>query len=113
MSLNRRFFFAAFLLCCFCCAVPVWPQQTVDDLEKRIAALPSAERAYERFRFWSTQLPPDQRGRDILTRYRAYLGDRGFSSAEIDDQIKVIESQGARAEVDRWNRILTSEKPAF
>src|SRR5262249_3026316 len=88
-------------------------QPTADELEKRIASLPAAERIYERYRFWVTQIPADQRGPDVLKRYRTYLSTRGFSPVEIDEQIKFIEAQGARSEVERWNRILTSEKPAF
>jgi hypothetical protein len=45
--------------------------------------------------------------------YRAYLKQHGFSDAEIDAQMKVVEEQGARAEVERWNMILTAEKPRF
>jgi hypothetical protein len=60
--------------------------QTVDEVEKRIANLPAPERAYERFRFWLTQLPPDgrQRGPDTQDRYRAYLKQRGFADAEVE-----------------------------
>ncbi len=88
--------------------------QTADEVEKRTANLPSAERAYERFRFWRTQLPPDQqRAQDNEDRYRAYLKQRGFADAEIDSQFKLIDEQGQRAEVARWNRILTAETPAF
>ncbi len=87
--------------------------QTADEVEKRIANLPAPERAYERFRFWSNQLPPDQRGSDLPDRYRAYLKQRGFADAEVDSQLKLIEEQGQRSEVARWNRILTAERPAF
>ena len=102
---------SVFLLCLL--STPAWPQQGIDQLEQRIANLPAAERAYERFRFWSTQLPPDQRGKDPLKFYRAFLKERGFSDDDAADQISLIQKQGARAEIDRWNRILTSESPAF
>jgi SAM-dependent methyltransferase len=101
------------LLVCFCCPAPAWAQQSADDLEKRIANLPPAERAYERFRFWSTQLPPQPQGPDLTTRYRTYLTERGYSATEAEEQIKLVRTHGARAEVERWNRILTSETPAF
>ncbi len=88
--------------------------QVPDDVEKRIANLPAEQRAYERFRFWITSLPPDQqRGADVDARYRAYLKARGFSDADVATQLKLVEEQGARAEVERWNRILTADKPAF
>ena len=104
--------FVSLFCCCFSWPIPAWPQQAV-DLEKRLAALPPAERTYERFRFWSTQLPEDQRGPDLLGKYRAHLVDRGFSPAEAGAQIKTIQEQGERAEVQRWNRILTSDNPRF
>jgi SAM-dependent methyltransferase len=102
-----------FSLCLFCGFALALPQQTVDDVEKRIATLPPAERAYERFRFWSTQLPADQRGPDLFRLYRVFLNKRGFSDADAEDQIGLVQKQGARAEAERWNRILTSENPTF
>lgn len=89
----------------------VWAQPNVEANEKRIAALPPPERAYERFRFWSTQLPSDQQAPStLLDRYRAYLKSRSFASDEIDEQLRLVESQGRRSEIERWNRILTSER---
>ena len=41
--------------------------QTTDELEKGIANLPPDQRAYERFRFWVTLLPPDQQRNPNLT----------------------------------------------
>jgi hypothetical protein len=93
----------------------LWPQ-TPDEVEKRIAALPPAERAYERFRGWITslQLPPEQHQPDkVEAMYRDYLKSRGFSNGEIDTQIRLIEEQGERTETERWNRILTAENPSF
>ncbi len=48
-----------------------------------------------------------------MTRYREYLKARGVSDAEADTQLKLVQAQGSRAEVERWNRILTAEKPNF
>lgn len=88
--------------------------QTADEVEKRIANLPPDQRAYERFRFWVTMLPPDlRRDPNQLTRYREYLKERGLGDGEADAQVKLVQKQGSRAEVERWNRILTSENPAF
>jgi SAM-dependent methyltransferase len=100
----------SFLLCW---GSPAWPQTSVDENEKRIATLPVLERTYERFRFWYTQFPPDQQEGDLYPRYRVYLSKRGFSAAEIESQIKILQDQGTNAEVQRWNRILTSETPTF
>jgi 2-polyprenyl-3-methyl-5-hydroxy-6-metoxy-1,4-benzoquinol methylase len=79
--------------------------QTADEVEKRIASLPPTQRAYERYRFWNTT----QHGGD----YRAYLKTRGFTDSDIEDQVKLVETEGRRLEIDRWNRILTAENPAF
>ena len=100
------------LLSLSCVPIPAQPRDTVQENEKRIAALPPPSQAYERYRFWSTQLPPGQPG-DDFDRYRVYLKQRGFSDADARAQIDLIRQQGERAEVERWNRILTSEKPAF
>lgn len=113
-TLSRRSLSAPYLvaLLCFFWPIPAWPQQAV-DLEKQIATLAPAEQTYERFRFWSTQLPADQRGPGMLDKYRAHLVDRGSTPAEADAQLKTIQEQGARAEIQRWNRILTSDTPKF
>jgi SAM-dependent methyltransferase len=88
--------------------------QTPDEVEKSIANLPPDRRAYERFRFWVNSLPPEQqRDGKVDARYRVYLKARGFSDAEADAQIKLVDENGARAEVDRWNQILTAERPRF
>ncbi len=99
----------------FLYSAPIASQtRTVEEHEKRIASLPPDQRAYERFRFWSTMLPPDQqRDPHLLTRYREYLKARGFSDRDADTQIKIVREKGSRAEVERWNRILTAKNPAF
>ncbi len=92
---------------------PVLPQ-TAEEVEQHIANLPPEQRAYERFRFWLTSLPPDQqKDSRVEARYREYLVAHGFSQADADAQLKLIDEQGERAEVERWNRILTSDKPHF
>ncbi len=84
------------------------------ELEQRIASLPPAEQAYERFRFWHTQLPPtEQQAPDVLDKYRAHLIRSGRTSEDAGQQISAIRSEGKRAEIQRWNRILTSPKPRF
>jgi len=99
----------------FLYSLPIRSQpQTTDEVEKRIAGLPSDQRAFERFRYWRSMLPPDQqRDPNLLTRYRDYLKTRGSSNSEADAQIQLLQQQGSRAEIARWNRILTAEKPAF
>ena len=108
-SWRNAFLFGA-VLALFC---PLVRSQTADEVEKRIASLPPEQRAYERFRFWITMLPPEQRDATVPVRYREHLKQLGYSDADADAQMRMVESQGARAEVERWNRILTAEKPSF
>jgi predicted O-methyltransferase YrrM len=101
------------VLLCLLFAGPLRPQ-TADEIEKRIANLPPPQRAYERFRAWISQLPPDQqRDPKIEDRYRQFLTGRGFTESEAGAQIKLVNEQGKLLEVERWNRILTAERPAF
>ena len=80
---------SAFLVALFLCSLPIQSQtQTADEVEKRLASLPPDQRAYERFRFWSTVLPPDQqRDPNLLTRYREYLKARGFGDGDAEAQL--------------------------
>jgi SAM-dependent methyltransferase len=41
------------------------------------------------------------------------LAAKGFTAAEIDRRVRIIDEQGRRLEIDRWNRILTSATPSF
>lgn len=110
----KRLSCAAALMFVFVLSIPVWSQVTADDVEKNIASLPVEQRTYERFRYWVNALTPaEQRDPNLEARYRAYLKGRGFSDADVDTQIKVIDAQSQKLEVERWNRILTSEKPLF
>lgn len=110
---SRGIFAIAVVALSLALAAPV-RAQTADEVEKSIANLPPAQKAYQRFRFWITSLPPDQHNPDkVEGLYRAYLKSRGFSASDIDAQLKLVDEQGAQAEVDRWNRILTAEKPRF
>ena len=106
-----RFSFA--VVACAFMTQPVRPQ-TPAEVEKHIANLPPEQRAYERYRFWLTSLPPDQqKDSKIEARYREYLVAHGFSETDADAQLKLIDEHGERSEVERWNRILTSDKPIF
>ncbi|PWU05443.1 MAG: hypothetical protein C5B51_14365 [Terriglobia bacterium] len=88
---------------CLAVAVSLLPAQT-------------QQQVYERFRAWISQQPAAvQRGSDadVTSRYRAYLKQQGFTDADIDSQLRIIDEQGRRLEIERWNQILTSEKPFF
>jgi SAM-dependent methyltransferase len=45
--------------------------------------------------------------------YDRYLQQRGVAQGERERIRQVIEREGQRLEIERWNRILTAEKPAF
>ena len=97
----------------FTVATPIL-SQTLEQSEQRIAGLPADQQAYERYRYWITTLPADQRPASpdqAMQAYRAYLSKRGFKDA--DAQIKIVSEQSARLEVERWNQILTAPQPTF
>lgn len=72
------------------------------------------QQIYETFRAWISQQPRAvQERQDVLEQYRAKLLKDGVSTASADQQIRVITEQADRLEVERWNQILTSPKPAF
>jgi SAM-dependent methyltransferase len=69
---------------------------------------------YEEYRAWVTRQPVAvQRSAEVLETYRAYLVGKGEDGADAESKIRVIRQQGTSAEVERWNRILTAEKPTF
>ena len=69
---------------------------------------------YEEYRAWVTRQPAAvQRSAEVLETYRAYLVGKGEDAADAESKIRVIRQQGTSAEVERWNRILTAEKPTF
>jgi SAM-dependent methyltransferase len=97
------------------------PQQrsSIEDFKQRIASYPPDERIYELWRFWLTEQPPEvQRlfDRDDtkpqgLELYRKQLRVEGESAGEIERKVRIIDKDGERWEIERWNRILTSNSP--
>ena len=79
---------------------------------------PTAEevRAYETFRAWLGSQPTEvQRADDavVFQRYAGLLQSQGQSAQQAASTIDLLRRLGDRAEVERWNRILTAPKPAF
>jgi 2-polyprenyl-3-methyl-5-hydroxy-6-metoxy-1,4-benzoquinol methylase len=91
---------------------PVTPPPLPADLQQRLASLPADVQVYERFRYWVGFQPPDVQ-KDALRHYDEYLRTGGVAGDDRAKQLKTVEAEGRRLEVDRWNRILTAEKPAF
>jgi len=86
------------------------PPMTASQRES-LARLQADEQVYEEFRYWAGFQPPELE--DLLKPYDVVLAQRGVPPDERARVLKTIEEQGRRLEVERWNRILTAEKPAF
>jgi 2-polyprenyl-3-methyl-5-hydroxy-6-metoxy-1,4-benzoquinol methylase len=79
-------------------------------------ATPEEIKTYEAFRSWITTQPVDvQRADDdeVFAKYAADLRAHGKTEQEAADTIQKLRALGDRAEIERWNRILTSTKPMF
>jgi len=92
--------------------VALWP------VPHYAAQQPTAEQiqAYEAFRLWITKQPVDvQRAADdvVFQQYAAALRREGKQEREIVSTIESLRTMGDRAEIERWNRILTAPKPMF
>jgi SAM-dependent methyltransferase len=71
---------------------------------------------YETFRAWITKQPVEvQQSSDavVFQRYAEELRRQGKPSSEVESTIDTLTRLGDRAEVERWNRILTAAKPMF
>jgi SAM-dependent methyltransferase len=80
-----------------------------------LAQTPEPERrVYERYRAWISSQPRSvQQSGGRMDQYRAHLKEAGFSESDIEQQIRTVEQQGRRLEVERWNTILTAKQPRF
>jgi SAM-dependent methyltransferase len=79
-------------------------------------ATPEEVRVYETFRAWITSQPAElQRADDdvVFQRYAAALESEGKSQKEAASTIALLQKIGDRAEVERWNRILTAPRAGF
>jgi hypothetical protein len=79
---------------------------------------PTAEelKAYETFRAWLGSQPAEvQKAEDavVFQRYADLLKSQGQSAQQAASTIDLLRILGDRAEIERWNRILTAPKPAF
>ena len=70
---------------------------------------------YEAFRAWVTKQPPASLTDEaaVYGRYAAELKAQGKTEREITATIGLLKSIGDRAEIERWNRILTAPEPRF
>jgi SAM-dependent methyltransferase len=73
-------------------------------------------RTYEAFRSWISSQPKDVQNADdevVFARYAATLRAQGKSERDAATTIASLKAIGDRAEIERWNRILTAPNPAF
>ena len=73
-------------------------------------------KAYETFRAWFGSQPPEVQKADdavVFQRYADLLQSQGQSAQQAASTIDLLRRLGDRAEIERWNRILTAPKPAF
>ena len=91
---------------------PVVPPPLPPEQERQLAALPPDTQLYERFRYWAGLQPPDVQD-EWAIYYDRYLQQTGVAPNERERLIRVITAEGQRLEVERWNRILTADKPLF
>ena len=71
---------------------------------------------YETFRAWITEQPrevQDAADAVVYERYAAVLRTQGRPAADVTATIASLKAIGDRAEVERWNRILTAPTPGF
>src|SRR5437773_536242 len=93
------------------CPVPDYAAQ-----QPSVAPTADQIQAYEAFRLWITKQPVDvQRAGDdvVFQQYAAELRRQGKQEREIVSTIASLRTMGDRAEIERWNRILTAPKPMF
>ena len=79
------------------------------------APTPDELQMYEAFRAWITMQPDLQKADEevVFARYAAVLQGQGKSESEAAAIAASIKTIGDRAEIERWNRILTAPKPSF
>ena len=110
-SHNVRPFLALVLLAAIAPALasarqtPPGPKTTAEEVQ-----------TYETFRSWLGAQPADVQQADddvVYARYGAELRRQGKSDAEVAATTASLRAIGDRAEIERWNRILTAPAPAF
>jgi 2-polyprenyl-3-methyl-5-hydroxy-6-metoxy-1,4-benzoquinol methylase len=77
---------------------------------------PEEIKTYEAFRAWLGQQPADVQQADddvVYKRYSEELQRQGTSAKESAATIESLRAIGDRAEIERWNRILTAPTPSF
>lgn len=76
---------------------------------------PEQLKIYETFRAWVGVRPElrDAEDERVFTLYAQELSRQGMSDVAARATVDTVRRVGDRAEVERWNRILTAENPTF
>ena len=64
---------------------------------------------YTEYIQWLSSLPPDQRGPDMAPKYKAALAAKGVAPAEIEQRLDIVDREGQRMEVARWNSFFSAD----
>ena len=110
---TRRLMMRLFLLCALLMAA-AGSASSQSPLPPTASATEVA--TYEAFRAWLTKQPPAiQNGDDamVFDRYAAELRTQGKTERDVTATLASLKSIGDRAEIERWNRILTAPEPRF
>jgi SAM-dependent methyltransferase len=96
----------------------LWPVHVTATQQTPSPAAATAQevQVYEAFRAWITSQPVAVQSADddlVFQRYTTALQAQGKSAAEARSTIELLKKIGDRAEIERWNRILTAPQPGF
>jgi SAM-dependent methyltransferase len=106
-------FASLFCLLAIVIAQPLTAQQSAPVVP---GLTPEEIKTYESFRAWIGSQPKtvqDAADDVVYQRYVAELRTQGKSEQEAAATIASLKAIGDRAEIERWNRILTSPQPRF
>lgn len=98
---------------------PPASKPAIEDFKKRIDSFPADEQVYELWRFWLVDQPAgvqrlfdkDETKSKGLELYRNKLRAEGDSAEDVERKIRIIDKDGEHWEIERWNRVLTSNSP--
>ena len=105
-----------FLRIVLCAGLSLVPLSAAAQALASSAPTPDQLQTYETFRGWITKQPvtlQQSSGEAIYQQYAAELKTQGKSDRDVAAIIDTLKQLGDRAEVERWNKILTSAKPMF
>ncbi len=71
------------------------------------------QQIYTEYIQWLASVPPEQRGPDMAPKYRQALAAKGTPAAEIERRLAIVDREGQRMEVARWNTFFTADRPRF